>query len=251
MPFGIKNVGATFQCTMTYIFHDLAQIILTYLDDLTTRSKRHNQHLNDLCIVFHRCHQYNICLNPLKCVFYITVRCLLGFIVSQHVITVDPIKVQAITKIPPPQNLCQLQRLQGKDNFLLLFVPDYATRAHGFLRLLQHDIPFQWDEHAQTTFDDLKEAVSNAPSISPPDYDCDYILYLSASSISVERVFVQLGDDDCEHVIYYISKKKSGPPLKYNHKEKLNLAVVLIVQKICHYIVLRTTKVVAYSNPMQ
>jgi hypothetical protein len=36
MPFGLKNVGANFQWVMTYIFHDLAHIILTYLDDLTT-----------------------------------------------------------------------------------------------------------------------------------------------------------------------------------------------------------------------
>ena len=33
MPFGLKNAGATFQWAMTYIFHDLAHIILTYLDD--------------------------------------------------------------------------------------------------------------------------------------------------------------------------------------------------------------------------
>jgi hypothetical protein len=93
--------------------------------------------------------------------------------------------------------------------------------------------------------------LSNAPLISPPDYNHDYILYLSASAISVAGVLIQLGDDGREHVIYYISKNISGPPLKYNHEEKLTLAVVLAVQKLCHYILLRTTKVVADSNPMQ
>jgi hypothetical protein len=39
--------------------------------------------------------------------------------------------------------------------------------------------------------------------------------------------------------------------LKYKHEEKLALAVVLAVQKLRHYILLRTTKVVADSNPMQ
>jgi hypothetical protein len=75
---------------------------------------------------------------------------------------VDPLKVQAIAKIPPPMNVCQLQSLQGKSNFLHRFVPDYTTRAHGFLCLLRHDIPFRWDKHAQTIFDDLKVALSNA-----------------------------------------------------------------------------------------
>jgi hypothetical protein len=118
MPFGLKNAGATFQWAMTYIFHDLAHIILAYLDDLTARSKKHTQHLDDLRIIFQRCHQYNIRLNPLKCVFCITVGHLLGFIISQSGITMDPLKVQAIIEIPPPRNLRQLQSLQGKANFL-------------------------------------------------------------------------------------------------------------------------------------
>jgi hypothetical protein len=86
---------------MTYIFHDLAAIILAYLDDLTARSKKCTQHLDDLRIIFQWCRQYNIHLNPLKCVFCVTVGCLLGFIVSQSGITMDPLKVKAITKIPP------------------------------------------------------------------------------------------------------------------------------------------------------
>jgi hypothetical protein len=101
-----------------------------------------------------------------------------------------------------------------------------------FLCLLRHDIPFRWDEHAQSTFDDLKYSLSNAPLISPLDYDHNYILYLSASFVSVAGVLIQLGDDGSEHVIYYISKNLSGPPLKYNHDEKLALAVVLAVQKL-------------------
>jgi hypothetical protein len=40
MPFVLKNVGVTFQQAMTYVFHDLAHIILAYLDDLTNQSKK-------------------------------------------------------------------------------------------------------------------------------------------------------------------------------------------------------------------
>jgi hypothetical protein len=97
MPFGLKNAGATFQWAMTYIFHDLAAIILAYLDDLTTRSKKRTQHFDDLRIIFQWCRQYNILLNPLKCVFYVTTGCLLSFIVSQNGIAVDPLKVKSIT----------------------------------------------------------------------------------------------------------------------------------------------------------
>jgi hypothetical protein len=94
-------------------------------------------------------------------------------------------------------------------------------------------------------------ALSNTPLISSPDYNRDYILYISASAVSIAGVLIQIGDNNREHVIYYISKNLSGPPLKYNHEEKPDLAVILIVQKLHHYIFLHTTKVIADSNPMQ
>jgi hypothetical protein len=94
-------------------------------------------------------------------------------------------------------------------------------------------------------------ALSNTPLISAPNYNRDYILYVSTSAMSVVGVLIQLGDENHEHVIYYVSKNLSGPPLKYKHEEKLALAIVLAVQKLCHYILLHTTKVVADSKPMQ
>jgi hypothetical protein len=104
MPFSLKNTGSTFQRTMRYIFHDLARIILTYLDDLTTCSKKSIHHFKYLRVIFQWFRKYNIFLNPLKCLFCITTGRLLGLIVSQCGITVEPLKVQAITKIPPPWN---------------------------------------------------------------------------------------------------------------------------------------------------
>jgi hypothetical protein len=91
----------------------------------------------------------------------------------------------------------------------------------------------------------------NAPLISAPNYNRDYILYISASVVSVAGVLIQIGDDDDENVIYYVSKNLSGPSLKYKVEEKLSLVVVLAVQKLRHYILLHMTKVVVDSNPMQ
>ena len=105
MPFGLKNVGATFQRAMSYCFHDLAHIILAYLYDLTAHSKHRAQHLHDLRTIFLRCRKYNIHLNPLKCVFCIPVGCLLGLIVSKDGITLDPLKFQTIVELPIPRTL--------------------------------------------------------------------------------------------------------------------------------------------------
>jgi hypothetical protein len=44
MPFGLKNVGATFQRAMSFAFHDLKHIVKAYLDDLASRSCKRTDH---------------------------------------------------------------------------------------------------------------------------------------------------------------------------------------------------------------
>ena len=38
LPFGLKNVGATFHRSMSYTIHDIKSIVQPYLDDLPTKS---------------------------------------------------------------------------------------------------------------------------------------------------------------------------------------------------------------------
>ena len=40
LPFGLKNTGDTFQCAMSYAFHDIKSIVQPYLDDLPAKSRR-------------------------------------------------------------------------------------------------------------------------------------------------------------------------------------------------------------------
>ena len=64
-------------------------------------------------------------------------------------------------------------------------------------------------------------------------------------------MLVQEDDKLIEHVVYYLSRALVGPELKYSHIEKLALAAVYAVQRLWHYILLRTTTVVVDVNPFQ
>ena len=98
---------------------------------------------------------------------------MLGFVVSKAGIRVDPSKVEAIIKFPPPSSLRQLQSLPGKANFLRRFVPNYAEVTKGFTRLLKQNTQFSWDEIAQKYFDALKDALTHALLLHPPNYNED------------------------------------------------------------------------------
>eukprot|EP00253_Pinus_taeda_P021936 PITA_21936 len=198
-----------------------------------------------------RCRHYQIRLNPHKCVFCIETSCLLGFVVSKASIRVDPSKVEAIVKLPPPSTLRLLQSLEGKENFLHRFIPNYAEITKGFTWLLKQNTPFFWDEIADKSFDALKHALTHAPLLHPPNYNQDYFLYLAASHSTIGMVLVQQDEFESEHVIYYLSWNLTPIELKYSHVEKLALAAVQAFQRFRHYILLRKTTVISDRNPMQ
>eukprot|EP00253_Pinus_taeda_P005732 PITA_05732 len=218
MPFGLKNAGATFQQAMSYAFRDIKHIIKAYLDDLVAHSQKRTDHPSHLRMVFERCRFYKIRLNPTKCVFAVTSGRLLGSIVSNEGIQVDPFKVEAIVRLPPPSSI-------------------WAT--------------FVWDDFTQRPFDALKKALFSTPLLSPPDYGRDFLLYLAAAESTIGMVLVQEDDALTEHVIYYLSRGLIGPELRYSLVEKLALAVVHAVQRLHHYILLRKTFVLVAVNPFQ
>ena len=97
MPFGLKNAGATFQRAMVTLFHDMIHHeIECYVDDMIAKSQTEEGNLVDLAKLFDRLRQFKLRLNPNKCTFGVRSGKLLGFIVSERGIEVNPAKVKAI-----------------------------------------------------------------------------------------------------------------------------------------------------------
>ena len=119
---------------------------------------------------------------------------------------VDPLKVEAIIQFPSLTRICQLQNLQGKENFLRRFIANYAEITNGFMRLLKKDVLFYWDDQAQISFEALKKYLKTTALLSPPYFNRDFILYLEASDTTIGTILVQ--EDECrrEHPIYYLSR---------------------------------------------
>ena len=91
IPFGLKNVGATFQRAMDHAFNRLiGKFMADYQDDLTVQSKKREDHIHHLRKVFEICRLYGVFLNPKKCLFAINQGKLLGHIVYKEGIYIDP-----------------------------------------------------------------------------------------------------------------------------------------------------------------
>ena len=100
MPFGLKNVGATYQHCMLKCFGDLiGRAVEAYTDDIMVKYKWANHLVADLKQIFTKLRANGIKLNPKKCVFEVPGGMLLGFIVSKSGIKSNPENISAITRM--------------------------------------------------------------------------------------------------------------------------------------------------------
>lgn len=103
MSFGLKNARETYQMAVVTLFHVMMhKEIEVYVDDMISKSQTKEEHVIHLKKLFARLGKYILHMNPAKCTFGVRSRKLLGFIVSQKGIKVDPNKVKAIQEMPTP-----------------------------------------------------------------------------------------------------------------------------------------------------
>jgi len=104
MPFGLMNVGATFQRAMDIAFvGEKDKFVLIYLDDITVFSSSHKDHLQCLKKVFLKCRKFGIFVNPKKSEFALEEGKLLGHIVFAEGVNIDPARVQEIQTLSIPR----------------------------------------------------------------------------------------------------------------------------------------------------
>nr|XP_034889983.1 uncharacterized protein LOC118030069 [Populus alba] len=116
MPFGLKNAGATYQRAMVALFNDMMhKEIEVYVDDMIAKSKDEESHTPALRKLFERLRKYQLKLNPAKCTFGVKSGKLLGFVVSNKGIEVDPDKVKAIQDMPAPKTEKEVRGFLGRN----------------------------------------------------------------------------------------------------------------------------------------
>ena len=148
MPFGLKNAGATYHKLMNKMFaQQIGRNVQVYVDDIQVKSRREEDHLEDLRETFDTLRSYNKKLNPDKCAFRVTAGKFLGFVVSQRGIKANPDKIRAIIEMVPPRNVKEVQSLNDKVAALNRFVSRVTDKCLPFFCTLKKS--FEWTTECQ------------------------------------------------------------------------------------------------------
>jgi len=114
MPFGLKNVDATYQRLVDKILAPIiGQNVQAYVDDMVVTSEENDQHVVDLEELFTAITKYNLKLNPKKCVFRVKAGKFLGFPLIERGIEANPDKCAAIIGMRSPATVKEVQQLTG------------------------------------------------------------------------------------------------------------------------------------------
>ena len=106
MPFGLKNVGATYQRLVNRMFHkQIGTSVEVYIDNMLVKSTTTELHIAHLAEAFQILKKYNMKLNPAKCAFGVSAEKFLSFIINNRGIEANPDKIKAVLDMPPPSNI--------------------------------------------------------------------------------------------------------------------------------------------------
>ncbi|CAN6679372.1 unnamed protein product [Malus baccata var. baccata] len=125
------------------------------------------------------------------------------------------------------------------------FIKDFSKISNPLCRLLQKDVAFDFNEECEKAFNHLKEMLTSAPIIVPPDWSFPFELMCDASDYALGAVLGQRKEKR-PHVIYYASRTLNDAQLNYSTTEKELLAVVFALDKFRSYLL--GTKVIIYTD---
>jgi hypothetical protein len=143
MPFRLTNAGATYQRLMNKMFHNqIGQNVEVYIDDMLVKTKDEANHLEDLEETFKTLRQYCMKLNSSKCVFGVSSRKFLGFMVFQRGIEANPDKIKAMLEMTPPRTVKEVQSFTRRVAALNRLVSRATDKGLPFFKTLRK--AFAW-----------------------------------------------------------------------------------------------------------
>ncbi|XP_057734224.1 uncharacterized protein LOC130949559 [Arachis stenosperma] len=210
----------TFTCSfgtcMMSIFSDLLEHYMeVFMDNFSVYGDSFDLCLDNLARVLERCASSNLMLNFEKCHFMVKQGIVLGHVISNTGISVDPAKVDVISALPYPSSM------------------------------REKDVEFDLSEDFMEAFDKLKITLTQAPIVRGDDWSRPFEIMCDASNYAVGAALAQREGKD-PYIIAYASKTLDGAQSNYTTTENELLAIIFALDKFRAYLI--RTKVVVYSD---
>ncbi|WMV18914.1 hypothetical protein MTR67_012299 [Solanum verrucosum] len=164
MSFGLTNAPATFMSLMNGVFKPfLDSFVIVFIDDIWVYSKSEEKHANHLRIVLGVLRKQRLYADFSKCEIWLTSVAFLGHVVSKEGVIVDSQKIESDKNWVRPSSVTKVRSSVGLANYYRRFVKNFVSIATHLTNLTKKEIPFEWTEKCEKSFQKLKTVLTTAP----------------------------------------------------------------------------------------
>ncbi|XP_062872115.1 uncharacterized protein si:ch211-207e14.4 [Trichomycterus rosablanca] len=210
------NAPAVFQHFINEALREaLDRYVYVYLDDILIFSRSIEEHVRHVRRVLQLLLDHHLFVKLEKSVFHTPSVSFLGFIVSQGVLRMDPVKIKSVEDWPTPSSVRHVQRFLGFANFFRRFIRNFSSVAAP-LTALTGKGPFKW---------------------TLPDPEEPFIVEVDASDVGVGAVLSQRGGPEKKlHPCAFFSHRLTPAERNYPVGDKELLAIKLALDEWRHWL---------------
>jgi hypothetical protein len=232
VPFGMTNAPVVFMCLMNGIFINyLYKFVIVFLDDILVYSMLEEENVHHLILVLQVLREHQLHAKLIKCSFYKEKIHYLGHIISEHSITVDPEKNEAIRGWPMPRNVSKVIYFMALAGYYRRFIAGFSKISHPTTSLQKKGIKFEWTSECEENFNLLKELPTSAPILKIVDPNESFVVCTNACKDELGGVVTQNG-----HVIGYESRNLKECERNYATHELDLVSIVHALNMWRHYL---------------
>ncbi|KAD6118885.1 hypothetical protein E3N88_10156 [Mikania micrantha] len=204
----------------------LDKFVIVFIDGILIYSKTKAEHEMHLRLVMELLKKEQLYAKFSKCEFWVKEVQFLGNIVNEKGIHVDPAKIEAVKNWNAPKTPTEVRSFLGLDGYYRRFIANFSKIAVPLTSLTQKDKPYVWGSQQKEAFQTLKHKLCNAPILTLPNGNDDFVVYCDASNQGLGFVLIQRGK-----VIAYASRQLKIHEKNYKTHD-LELGVVVFALKI-------------------
>ena len=242
-PYGLKHIPALFQRFMVNLFHDMP-FVYPYIDNLPFGSDTADEHAEHARMIIERLSSVGIHIKPSSINLCNSEMVILGHLIDEQGIHLDPSKVKAFEAWTQPTTGQDLGTALGLATFLRTHIRHFADISASLEPLKKEKI-IKWTAQTTSDWNLLKHAITHAPYLKWPTPGAPLAIAVDTSRTGIGAVLYEIkkladGSYDytltANNIIEIVSKKLNDTQRRYfTYKQEL-WGLVYALRKFHTYI---------------
>ena len=234
MAYGVHSASELCQLEIGKIIEGIAGTMNSQ-DDIIIWGRSKQELRNRTIEVLKAVKQSGLKLNKSKCEFDMKEIHFLGHTISSEGVKADPQKITAITEMPNPTSVKELQRFLGLMNYVSKFIPKYSEITAPLRELLQKNVEWSFDKPQQSAIEELKRIITDDNILKFYDPSLPIRISCDASTLGLGAVLEQKSEAEW-YPIAYASRSLTNSEKNYSQMEKEMLSIVFSCDKFHQYV---------------